>query len=235
MLDVPGRAARTLAAELETRCGTLPPAEILALMCRETFAGRIAMVSSFGADSVALLHMLAQVAPEVPVLFLETGMHFSATLEYRRALSARLGLTNVVDVRPDPQEIAAQDAQGQRHRYDPDGCCALRKVRPLARALEPYAAWINGRRRDQTLSRRTLPVVEADAERVKVNPLAGWDQATLEAYIDAHKLPRHPLVADGYRSIGCAVCTARPGPGEDSRAGRWRGFEKTECGIHAVR
>jgi len=150
-------------------------------------------------------------------------------------LATRLGLTNVIDLYPEPIALAKRDPDGTLHARDPDACCEIRKVHPLARALKPYEAWITGRRRHQTFSRRALPVVEADGPHIKLNPIVTWSQEDVDNYIDERGLPRHPLVAQGYPSIGCEPCTNRPAAGEDARAGRWDGSGKTECGIHWMR
>jgi phosphoadenosine phosphosulfate reductase len=198
----------------------------------DAFAGRIAVVSSFGAESAVLLHLVATVGPNTPVLMVDTGKLFADTLGYRDWLTHELGLTDVRSIAPDVDELAAQDPTGDLHKLNPDACCALRKARPLARALAPFDAWISGRKRFQTASRAALPVTEIDGERVKINPLAAWAKPDLDAYFAAHGLPRHPLEAEGYLSIGCQPCTDRVRPGENPRAGRWRGLAKDECGIH---
>ena len=172
----------------------------------------------------------------MPVLFLETGKHFPETLAYRDDLETRLGLTNLVNLYPDLEELAAKDESGLRWSYDPDGCCEIRKVRPLARALETFDASFTGRKAFQSASRANLPRFEIDGSdaqgRLKINPLIDWSQEDIDAYFAEHDLPRHPLVAEGYRSIGCSPCTRPVGDGEDPRAGRWSGWDKTECGIH---
>ena len=202
---------------------------------RVAHAGRIALVSSFGADSVVLLHMVAQIDPATPVLFLETGMLFPETLAYQRDVAAHLGLKDLRIVRPDDRDLKRADPDGTLHEADPDLCCDLRKTRPLDRALEPFDAWITGRKRFQSETRRQLAFAETDAEgRTKLNPLADWTAQDLAAHMVAHGLPGHPLVAQGYRSIGCAPCTSKVEAGEDPRAGRWRGHDKSECGIHFV-
>ena len=196
------------------------------------FAGRFAVVSSFGADSAMLLALVAEIDRAVPVLFLDTGMHFPETLAYRDALTARLGLTDVRSIVPDPAAVAARDPRGDLHLFVPDDCCALRKVAPLARALAPFAAWATGRRRQQAATRTHLPFVETVDGRQKYNPLADWTAERIAAELARRGLPRHPLVTRGYPSIGCAPCTRAVRPGEDARAGRWAGLAKTECGIH---
>ncbi len=221
------------AAALSARYAALPAAEIVRRAVTEDLSGRVALVSSFGADSAVLLHMVAEADRHAPVLFLDTGVLFAETLAYRDALVERLGLTNVRAIRPDPAALAAEDPAGDLRTRDFDACCALRKTAPLARALAPFAAWITGRRRDQTRARAAMPRVEADAAgRLKLNPLADWSAADLRAYREAAGLPPHPLVARGYPSIGCAPCTTAVRPGEDPRAGRWRGAAREECGIH---
>ena len=199
------------------------PVEVLARVLSD-HPGSAATVSSFGAESVVLLHLLAQVDKAAPVLFLDTEMLFPPTLAYQREVAETLGLTGVQVIRPDRSAVFVRDADGDLHRRDPDLCCALRKTEPLEKALSGYTAWITGRKRHQTKDRAALDVFEVDAAgRVKVNPLASWTTAEVNAYIDRHGLPRHPLVREGFLSIGCAPCTTKVAPGEDARAGRWRG------------
>jgi phosphoadenosine phosphosulfate reductase len=221
------------AASLNARLRGLSAQDILQVAIREMFPGQIALVSSFGAEAAVLLHLAAQVDRSLPVLFLETGKHFDQTIAYRNTLVDRLGLTDVCDLRPDPRALAAQDESGTLWFRDADACCRIRKVEPLERALKPFAASINGRKRFQGSTRTKLDIVEVDGVRLKFNPLADWGPAEIDAYFRAHDLPRHPLVAEGYASIGCAPCTQPVAEGEDARAGRWRGSDKTECGIHS--
>lgn len=195
--------------------------------------GQAALVSSFGAESVVLLHMVSQVAPRTPVLFVDTQMLFPETLDYQRTLAETLGLTVRV-IRARALRLAQRDPANVLHRSDPDACCDLRKRTPLAEALQPFDSWISGRKRHQSKTRASLPLVEQDGPRLKLNPLADWSAQDIRAYIDLCALPRHPLVATGYPSLGCAPCTSRVAPGEDPRAGRWRGQSKDECGIHFI-
>lgn len=208
--------------------------EILRIAIRDLFPGEIALVSSFGAEAAVLLHLVAQVDPVTPVLFLDTGKLFAETLRYRDDLAARLGLNNVRVLTPDPKALAASDAGGTLWFRDADACCRIRKVEPLRRGLKPYAAWINGRKQFQAATRKALPLVESDGARIKFNPLAQWTPEMIAAYFTRHDLPRHPLVAKGFPSIGCEPCTHPVAEGEDSRAGRWHGQDKTECGIHTT-
>ena len=200
-----------------------------------SLAGDVAMVSSFGAESAALLHLVSRIDPSVPVLFLDTGKHFPETLAYRDELAERFGL-NLVNLYPDLEELQARDETGLRWSYDPDGCCDLRKVRPLERALARYDASFTGRKAFQSATRANLPRFEIDTSdaqgRLKINPLIDWDADRIAAYFEEHDLPRHPLVARGFPSIGCAPCTHKVAPGEDPRSGRWKGWDKVECGIH---
>jgi phosphoadenosine phosphosulfate reductase len=196
------------------------------------FPGDVAVVSSFGAEAAVLLNMVGQVAPDTPVLLLDTLMLFQETLEYQKTLSAAVGLRNVQHLRPDPRDLASADPDDTLHRRDPDGCCYIRKVVPMDQALARWPVVISGRKRFQAATRSTLEVFESDGERLQVSPLAHWTAQDLRTYMDEHELPRHPLVARGYPSIGCAPCTTRVEAGEDARAGRWRGKEKVECGIH---
>ena len=220
------------ASRLEDRFAKVKASSLLRLAIEDLFPGRIALVSSFGADSVVLLHMVAQIDKATPVVFVDTGQHFEETLRYRDELVARLGLTNLVNAEPDAEIVAAEDPEKFLFASDPDRCCDIRKVQPLARALERYDAWITGRKGFQSVTRARVPLFEAEGDRVKVNPLVGWSAADLLDYIRRADLPPHPLVAKGFPSIGCLPCTSRIAPGEDVRAGRWRGRAKTECGIH---
>jgi len=198
-------------------------------------AGRIALVSSFGAESVVLLHLVAMVDPTTPVLFIDTQMLFQETLDYQRELAERLHLQDLRVIRANPLELAKEDPDGDLHQFNTDACCDLRKTRPLQKALNDFDGWITGRKRFQGATRAALEFFEADGpHRIKVNPLAHWEPADVQAYMEENRLPRHPLVARGYPSIGCAPCTSPVAPGEDPRAGRWRGEDKNECGIHFV-
>ncbi len=219
-------------SRLEDRFAKVKASSLLRLAIEDLFPGRIALVSSFGADSAVLLHMVSQIDPKTPVVFVDTGQHFDETLRYRDALCARLGLTNLVMAEPDREVVAAEDPEKFLFASDPDRCCDIRKVQPLAGALESYDAWITGRKSFQTATRSRVPLFEAEGDRVKVNPLVGWSATDLLDYIRAADLPPHPLVAKGFPSIGCLPCTSRVAPGEDPRAGRWRGRLKSECGIH---
>lgn len=226
---------QTQSLPLNNRYSELPATEVLLNAIRHEFRGRIALVSSFGAESVVLLHMIAQVDRDTPVLFNETGMLFPETMTYQTEVADALGLTNVQVIHPKPSDLLTSDAGGTLHQRDTDACCTLRKIEPLNRALKPYSAWITGRKRHQSSSRAEMPVAECDDNnRVKLNPLAEWKPKDLSAYMKRHDLPAHPLISKGYRSIGCAPCTSPVHDGEDSRAGRWRGQKKTECGIHFV-
>ncbi|MEO0995667.1 MAG: phosphoadenylyl-sulfate reductase [Pseudomonadota bacterium] len=210
--------------------------DVLADVIHGEYPGGTALVSSFGAESAVLLHMISRIAPDLPVLFLETGMLFPATLAYQQRLARELGLRDVRLIRPDPEELAEDDPLGELHSYAPDACCHLRKTLPLRRALAPFEAWISGRKRFQTTERSAIEVFEVEQDtgraRLKVNPLASWSATRLRAYMARHTLPAHPLVARGYLSTGCMPCTSPVKPGEDPRAGRWRGRAKAECGIH---
>jgi len=194
--------------------------------------GDVALVSSFGAESVALLHMVSVVDRHTPVIFIDTEMLFAETLAYQLELAQRLRLTDVRKVSPDRQDLLEQDNESMLHLHDPDACCDLRKTVPLQKALNGLNGWITGRKRYQGGQRQALSFFEADGVHLKVNPLAYWGPSDVQDYMVENRLPRHPLVAQGYPSIGCAPCTSRVKPGEDPRAGRWRNKQKTECGIH---
>ena len=236
LIDTAPRFTAAGAAMLNARFAGQSTQAMLTAVLLEGLAGRVAAVSSFGAESAVLLHLIAAIDRNVPVLFLETGKHFSETLAYRDQLVERLGLTQLINLVPDESELAQRDDKGLRWSYDPDGCCEIRKVRPLARALAQFGASFTGRKGFQSATRTGLPRFEVDhtdqAGRLKINPLADWSAAQIGDYFVATGLPAHPLVAQGYPSIGCSPCTTKVLPGEDARAGRWKGWDKTECGIH---
>ncbi len=233
-LDIIDTAPAWTAADVErltVRYACADTTTMLAELLTGELRGRTALVSSFGAESAVLLDLVASVDKDVPLIFINTQKIFGETLAYRDELAERLGFTDLRVFRPDPRLLAAKDATSLRWSYDPDGCCDLRKVEPLRRALAPFDAWISGRKGFQA-GRGALPRFELDEGRLKVNPLADWNKAALDAHFETRKLPRHPLEAQGYPSIGCVPCTSKVQPGEDPRAGRWRGWDKSECGIH---
>jgi phosphoadenosine phosphosulfate reductase len=232
LIDTTPAFAQADADRLNARFDGVGTAEMLRELLTTELKGRLAIVSSFGTESAVLLHLVASIDKDVPLIFVNTQKMFGETLAYRDALSEQLGYTDLRVFRPDPSDLAARDKTGLRWSYDPDGCCEIRKVAPLRRALQPFDAWISGRKGFQAKSRAALPRFEIDEGRLKLNPLADWSKAKLDAYFEEHRLPRHPLEAEGYLSIGCSPCTSKVQPGEDPRAGRWRGWDKTECGIH---
>lgn len=210
------------------------PAEIITAALRIVGRERLAVVSSFGTESAALLKVMAEVDLAIPVIFLDTGWLFEETLAYRDLLIARLGLSDVRSIKPAEETLSREDPDRDLWFSDPDACCRIRKVEPLARALAPFAGWINGRKRFQGGSRATIPVVEQDGARLKFNPFANLAREDIDAIFAGAGLPPHPLLAKGFLSVGCMPCTSRTAEGEDARAGRWRGRAKTECGIHTV-
>ncbi len=232
-IDVAPRYTQSDAIKLNNMFRGTDPAEMMENVIRDNIAGDAAVVSSFGTESAVLLHMVASVDPSVPVLFLDTGKHFPETLAYRDTLVKRLGLTNLIVLSPDADALKAKDETGLRWSYDPDGCCEIRKVKPLEKALEKFDASITGRKGFQSSTRNGLPRFEVEEDRLKINPLANWKKERLDAYFAEYDLPRHPLETEGYPSIGCAPCTSKVAKGEDPRSGRWKGWDKTECGIHS--
>jgi phosphoadenosine phosphosulfate reductase len=205
--------------------------DVIRIALRE-FGEGLTYVSSFGAESAAMLGLIADVEPAMPIQFIDTGMHFHQTLAYRDELSRVLGLTGVRTTQPVKEEVKAVDPKGVLNKTDPDACCEVRKVRPLTPALEGFSAWITGRKRFHGAGRANLPVFEFFEGRFKVNPLANWTQEDVNAYLAQRALPKHPLVLEGYPSIGCWPCTVRPADPSDIRSGRWAGRDKTECGLH---
>ncbi|MGE5505116.1 MAG: phosphoadenylyl-sulfate reductase [Actinomycetota bacterium] len=216
---------------LQARYGALSGRELLEAVLGGEFAGRIAVTSSFGAESAVLLDLVASVDRTVPVIFLDTGELFDETLAYRDLLGRRLGLTNIVVVSPTDDEKAEA---AELWRTDPDRCCQLRKVRPLARAMAGFDALVDGRKRAHGFERADLSAIEVSGGVVKVSPLWDWPAERIEAAFVAADLPRHPLTAQGYRSIGCWPCTRPTAEGEPARSGRWAGRGKSECGIHTL-
>ena len=232
VLDVRPIFTQADADALNARFAGTGTIEMLRTLFAEGILGNTAVVSSFGTESAVLLDLVARVKPDVPVIFVDTLKMFPETLAYRVTLLDRVGLTNRVVITPDPAMLEKKDSTNLRWSYDPDGCCAIRKVEPLARAKQGLDSWISGRKAFQSQTRAALPRFEIEEGRLKVNPLGDWHKADLDAYFEARDLPRHPLEAEGYLSIGCAPCTSIVQDGEDPRAGRWRGWEKVECGIH---
>ena len=219
-------------SELNASYAELAAQDILRDAIEDRFAGRIGIVSSFGAESVILLHMIASIDPTTPVIFLNTGKLFGETLRYRDRLQALLGLTDIRAIGPHPDDLKKGDPKGSLWQRDTDGCCHIRKVLPQARAIEGFDALITGRKRFHGGARMSLPVFEHAGGRFKVNPLAGWTQEDVQAYFKQRDLPRHPLVAQGYPSIGCWPCTKPAEDPNDIRSGRWAGQAKSECGLH---
>ncbi len=197
----------------------------------ESFPGRVAMLSSFGAEAAVPLHLLAQTAPDMPVLFLDTDRHFGQTLPYRDQLASQLGLTDIRSLKP--ENTAAADPKGDLWRTDADLCCTIRKVKPLAAVKPQFDVLITGRKHFHGAGRLRLPLFEVLDGQIRLNLLANWSPDEVDAYFAQHALPRHPLVQAGYRSIGCWPCTQPSADADDDvRGGRWAGSEKVECGIH---
>ena len=224
---------KKLNEEFETK----KPQEIIAWAVKE-FAPRFAMTSSFGPESGVLLHMLSQIDPSVPVLFLETGYHFPETLAYKGTLAKLFGLTNIIDLKADPAKKAKVVAEYQAAPYEknPDLCCHINKVEPLDLALKDYNAWMSGIRRHQTDFRKAIHIVEEyEGGLYKISPLAKFTSRDSWWYLKEHQIPQHPLYEKGYLSVGCWPCTRPVQQGDDERSGRWAGKAKTECGIHTFK
>jgi phosphoadenosine phosphosulfate reductase len=233
--DLPAGDVAERVAALNARYRHHSATAVLEHALKDADLGQVALVSSFGAESVVLLHLVSVIAPETPVLFIDTRMLFPETLEYQRLLAETLHLGDVRTIRAIQPRLAFEDPDNTLHQFSTDACCHVRKVEPLERALKPFDGWITGRKRYQGASRQTVEFFEAEGDlRIKVNPLAHWGREDLEEYMVENRLPRHPLVAKGFPSIGCAPCTTAVKPGEDPRAGRWRNSDKVECGIHFI-
>jgi phosphoadenosine phosphosulfate reductase len=223
------------AGALDRALRTAAPGAVIEAALKTVGRERLALVSSFGTESAALLKVMADVDPAIPVIFLDTGWLFEETLAYRDTLIAALGLRDVRSIKPLEETLTREDPDRELWFSNPDACCRIRKVEPLARALKPFSAWINGRKRFQGGVRADIAVVEQDGARLKFNPFANVSRAEIEAIYKTAKLPPHPLVASGFMSVGCMPCTSRTSADEDLRAGRWRGRPKTECGIHTTK
>lgn len=234
-MPVAAQAAQPSAQELNRVLRAATPFEIIETALQAVGRERLALVSSFGTESAALLKVMADVDPAIPVIFLDTGWLFAETLAYRDTLIDALGLRDVRSIKPLEETLRREDPERDLWFSDPDACCRIRKVEPLARALAPFSAWLNGRKRFQGGARADIPVVEEDGVRLKFNPFANASREEIEAIYRDSGLPPHPLVASGYASVGCMPCTSRSAPDEDARAGRWRGRAKTECGIHTTK
>ncbi len=232
VIDARPAFTQTEADALNARFEGVDALTMLKTVFAEGLAGKVAVVSSFGTESAVLLDLVARADRTVPVIFVDTLKMFAETLNYRDTLISRMGFTNSRSVMPDPDVLAKKDETGLRWSYDPDGCCDIRKVEPMNRAKHGLDAWISGRKAFQSTTRQNMPRFEVEDGRLKINPLGDWTKDDLEAYFAEHDLPRHPLEAQGYLSVGCEPCTSKVLPGEDPRAGRWRGWDKIECGIH---
>jgi phosphoadenosine phosphosulfate reductase len=231
-IDAP---AMPQADALDRALRTASPAEVIEAALQAVGREQLALVSSFGTESAALLKVMADVDPAIPVVFLDTGWLFEETLAYRDTLIEKLGLRDVRSIKPLEETLSREDPDRELWFSDPDACCRIRKVEPLARALKPFSAWLNGRKRFQGGARADIPVVEQDGAKLKFNPFANSSREEIEAIYKLANLPPHPLVASGFLSVGCMPCTSRTSANEDARAGRWRGRAKTECGIHTTK
>jgi len=221
--------ARQRAASLNRQYQGAGTEEFLRAIIQDEFPGRAAIVSSFGTESALLLALAARVSRDIPIIFLDTGHHFPETLAYRDVVQRRLGLTDVRTIRA---EDADRDPDATLWQFDTDACCSLRKVEPLQAAISEFDALISGRKSSHGALRRFMPRIEAVDGLIKLDPIADWSPEQVEEAFEALDLPRHPLIAHGYRSVGCRPCTAPADNVQDPRAGRWAGQAKTECGIH---
>lgn len=223
------------AARLNAQYGDYHVDDLLSSMIGSVFCDKIAVVSSFGAESALLLYYVSRANKHTPVIFLDSLKHFAQTLAYRDQLKSFFGLTNVKVMTPLPEALAADDPHGDLHTRDPDRCCHIRKTLPMIRGLQGVACWITGRKRYQSAERNDLALFETQDRWIKLNPMIRFAPEEIEAAYQSLELPRHPLVTQGYASIGCAPCTTPVTDSEeDPRAGRWREQPKTECGIHFV-
>ena len=225
------------AKDMLARTAELSAVDFLTTILRDEFKDEICVVSSFGAESAVLLYMVAQIDPTIPVIFLNTGKLFGETLRYRDRLQTLLGLTDVRSIGPHPTDLAETDSNEDLWQKNNDMCCHIRKNLPQERALKGFKAVLTGRKRFQTSQRGSMQRIEIDDEaaaRLRINPLADFTLEDLQAYLETHNLPKHPLVKDGYLSIGCMPCTDKVKEGDDYRSGRWSEQDKEECGMHGT-
>lgn len=229
-----GISQEELLAALTNRFSDTDDQALLDAMIHDIFPNEIVISSSFGAEAAVLLQMVADVDKNAPIFFLNTGHLFPETIAYRETIAEYFGLTNILNIHPDPVHIENADSEGTLWQRDHDYCCHLRKVLPLMEARTPYKAWVTGRKRFQSETRSVLEKIELDKEgRIKINPLFNWTHDRVVSQFTKFDLPKHPLVSKGYPSIGCLHCTNAVKEGEDVRSGRWTGSGKTECGIHS--
>lgn len=231
-MSLPHRTVQ--AAHLDRLLQHASPYEVIAAALDAVGRDKLAVISSFGTQSGALLKIVADVDPAIAIIFIDTGWMFAETLQYRDALTSQLGLRNVRSIGPQAATLDRADPAGDLWSLDPDRCCEIRKVDTLADAMTGFDASINGRKRFQSATRAEIPIVEVDGTRLKFNPFAKLALSDIESIYASASLPEHPLLTFGFSSIGCMPCTSRVAAGEDPRAGRWRGRAKTECGIHRV-
>lgn len=224
-----------IAAILNVRYAEADSTTVIRAVLAPAWGLRVAALSSFGAEASVVLDMVAQVDRTLPILFLDTGQHFLQTLSYREQLSSHLGLTDVRIILPDSRDRIVQDPKDNLWRSDPDACCDLRKVAPLARASAPFDTLITGRKRHHKGDRTRLPLAEVLDGTLRLNPLAAWSRADVEGHVTRRGLPGHPLAEQGYASIGCWPCTRPSVDTSEVRSGRWAGRDKRECGIHLPR
>ena len=205
---------------------------ILKVMIKDIFHNKIVVTSSFGAESVVILHLVSKVDLNTPIIFLNTGKLFPETLEYVNTLRRKLKLNKIKILNPDFEELQIQDEKNDLYKMNPDLCCQIRKVIPLQKALKNFDAWINGRKRFHDFERKNIKQIEKVNGLIKINPLYDWSFKDIQNYININKLPEHPLVKKGYKSIGCIPCTNKVADDKAHRSGRWINNKKTECGIH---
>ena len=225
------------AKDMLARTAELSAVDFLTTILRDEFKDEICVVSSFGAESAVLLYMVAQIDPTIPVIFLNTGKLCGETLRYRDRLQTLLGLTDVRSIGPHPTDLAETDSNEDLWQKNNDMCCHIRKFLPQERALKGFKAVLTGRKRFQTTQRGTMQRIEIENEtaaRLRINPLADFTLDDLQGYLETHNLPKHPLVKDGYLSIGCMPCTDKVKEGDDYRSGRWSEQDKEECGMHGT-
>jgi len=220
------------AADLAQKYSDLEGIDLLKVMIKKEFPDRIALSSSFGAEAAVLLDLVLRIDSKIPIIFLDTGKLFEETYNYVTQLSRHIGFKDLRIIRPKKERLLKKDPSGNLWQTEPDMCCHIRKVEPLETALKGFKAWITGRKRYHGDIRLNLDPIESVDGYIKINPLINWDAKRIQSYFSEKKLPKHPLLSRGFKSIGCYHCTRETEDGEGVRSGRWLGDQKTECGIH---
>tara|TARA_B100000029_G_scaffold79792_1_gene71301 strand:+ start:3805 stop:4503 length:699 start_codon:yes stop_codon:yes gene_type:complete len=218
--------------KLSEKFSKLDSINLLNVMIKKIFSKKIVLTSSFGSESIVILHMISKIDRSTPVIFINTGKLFPETLDYAKKIINLLKLNNILVLKPLNKDLKIKDPNENLYKKNPDECCKIRKVFPLEKIINNYDAWITGRKRIHGFEREFINKIEKSSTHIKINPLADWSLEKINKYIKKNNLPEHPLISKGYKSIGCFTCTNKVIYNESIRSGRWKNFKKKECGIH---